>query len=118
MSNPLLSCMKEMLLSFVHCCHNTSSYDFKMIHNVFILGVDLPVNHGYHEIVASKDNKYLYAIGNYNSPNDIYRFTCTNSITNCSWTKIETKLQYGRRDTVAIPLPDSIANKLKLKFCH
>ena len=94
--------------------------DIKMIPNVFILGVDLPVNHGFHEMVASNDNKYLYTIGNgYSSNNnDIFKFACTNSITNCSWTKLETKLQIGRYSTVAIPLPDSMANKLKLKFCH
>ena len=100
-----------MLLSFVHCCHNTS-YDFKMIPNVFILGVDLPVRLAEHEIVASNDNKYLYTIGNYYSPNDIYRFTCTNSITNCSWTKVPTQLQYGRKETVAMTIPDTLANKL------
>ena len=108
-----------MLQSIAHCCHNTS-YDFKMIPNVFILGVDLPVRLAEHEIVASNDNKVLYTIGNgYSSNNnDIFKFACTNSITNCSWTKIATKLQYGRYGTVAIPLPDSMANKLKLRFCH
>ena len=102
-----------MLQSIAHCCHNTS-YDFKMIPNVFILGVDLPVYLANTEIVASNDNKYLYTIGNgYSSNNnDIFKFACTNSITNCSWTKIATKLQYGRSRTVAIPLPDSMANKL------
>ena len=88
---------------------------------VFILGVDLPVNQAQHEIVASKDNKVLYTIGSSrysHTDRDILKFSCTNSITNCSWTKIATKLQYGRYGTVAIPLPDSMANKLKLKFCH
>ena len=82
--------------------------------NVFILGVDLPVGIYGQELVASKDNKNLYTIGNAYGSNDksIFKFACTNSITDCSWTKIETKLQYGRYNTVAIPLRDSMANKL------
>ena len=81
---------------------------------VFILGVNLPVGIENHEIVASKDNKVLYTIGNrYSSNNkDIYKFTCTNSITNCSWTKIPTQLQYGRSHTVAMTIPNSLAAKL------
>ena len=78
--------------------------------NVFILGVDLPVNIQEHEIVASKGN--LYTIGNLFSPKDIYKFECTNSITDCSWTKIPTQLQYGRYWTVAMPIPDELANAL------
>merc|ERR1712062_105789 len=54
--------------------------------------VDLPVKLlSAHNVVASKDNKVLYTIGN----KDIYKFACTNSITNCSWTEIPTQLQYG-----------------------
>ena len=82
---------------------------------IFILGVDLPVSYlSNSEMVASNDNKVLYTIGNGWSDlnKNIFKFECTNSITNCSWTKIETKLQYGRGYTVAIPLPDSMANKL------
>ena len=37
---------------------------------VFILGVDLPVGIENHEIVASKDNKVLYTIGNAYSYDD------------------------------------------------
>ena len=82
---------------------------------IFILGVDLPVSYlSNSEMVASNDNKVLYTIGNGWSDlnKNIFKFSCTNSITNCSWTEIETKLQYGRGLTVAIPLPDSMANKL------
>ena len=88
--------------------------------NVFILGVHLPVNLAEHEIVASEDNKYLYTIGNdYSSNNkDIFKFTCTNSIKNCSWTKILTKLQYGRELTVAMPIPNALANTLCSKECN
>jgi len=76
--------------------------------------VDLPVNLADHEIVASKDNKNLYTIGNVFSSNnkDIFKFACTNSITNCSWTKISTQLQYGRSHTVAMTIPNSLADKL------
>ena len=110
--------MSEHLLSFIHCCYYLSN-DSKDETDVFILGVNLPVRHAFHEIVASKDNKVLYTIGKWLMDiKDIFKFECTNSITNCSWTKIETKLQYGRWGTVAIPLPESMANKLKLKFCH
>jgi len=76
--------------------------------------VHLPAPINLHEIVASKDNKVLYTIGNhfphYNK--DIFKFECTNSITNCSWTKIPTQLQYGRYDTVAMTIPNSLADKL------
>ena len=101
------------MLSFIHCCYYTSN-DSKDETNVFILGVDLPVDIESHEIVASKDNKVLYTIGNhfphYNK--DIFKFECTNSITNCSWTKIPTQLQYGRYAAVAMTIPDTLAAKL------
>ena len=105
--------LSKHLLSFNQCCYYSSN-DLKDETNVFNLGVNLPYYFTGHEIVASKDNKYLYTIGNYHSSNNmnIFKFECTNSITNCSWTKIATKLQYGRSRTVAIPLPDSMANKL------
>jgi len=76
--------------------------------------IDLPVGIYDHEIVASKDNKVLYTIGNGYSSNDkdIYKFECTNSITNCSWTKIPTQLQYGRWKSVAMTIPDTLAAKL------
>ena len=75
--------------------------------------VHIPVKLGYHEIVASHDNKVLYTIGNYLGPNrDIYKFECTKSITNCSWTKIPTKLQFGRSALVAMLIPNGLANKL------
>jgi len=74
--------------------------------------VDLPVGIENHEIVASKDNKVLYTIGKYSNNKDIYKFTCTNSITNCSWTKIPTQLQYGRHYSVAMTIPNSLAAKL------
>ena len=79
----------------------------------FYIGVDLPAKMERHEIVAINGNKVLYAIGNFHNPNkDIYKFACTNSITNCSWTKITTKLQYGRDFSVAMTIPDTLAAKL------
>ena len=83
----------------------------------FYLGVDLPLDFGSHEIVASNDKKALFAIGNgFKSPKwnsrDIYKFACTNSITHCSWTKIPTKLQYVRTFTVAMRIPNALAYKL------
>ena len=87
---------------------------------VFILGVDLPVGINGHEIVASKYDKVLYTIGNryyYNNKDkDIFKFAWTNSITNCSWTKVPTQLQYGRHSTVAMTIPDTLANKLRMQL--
>jgi len=76
--------------------------------------VDLPVELEWHEIVASKG--FLYTIGGYiddSIGNDIYKFECTNSITNCSWNKIPTKSQQNDRYyTVAMLIPNELANKL------
>jgi len=79
--------------------------------------VDLPVGIYGHEFVASEDNKVLYTIGNhfYSNNKDIFKFACTNNITNCSWTKIPTQLQYGRYgryEAVAMTIPDTLAAKL------
>ena len=105
---------KKILLSFVHLSCYYSSNDLKDENNVFILGALLPFNVKNHEIVASEDNKYLYTIGNIESVSnkDIYKFTCKNSITNCSWTKIPTQLQFGRWKSVAMTIPDTLAAKL------
>ena len=79
--------------------------------SVFIVGADLPVDIHHHEIVASAGN--LYTIGNESSINkDIFKFECNNSIKNCSWSKIQTKLQYDRKYSVAMAIPDALANKL------
>ena len=84
--------------------------------NVFILGVNFPVQLLGHAIVASKGNTVLYTIGNnypyVSNADDIYKFECTDSITNCSWTKIPTKLQHARRFLVAFPIPEGLANKI------
>ena len=82
--------------------------------NALILGVDLPIEGQINDIVASNGNKALYAIGNnlVSNKKDIFKFTCTNSIKNCSWSKIQTKLQYDRKYSVAMAIPDALANKL------
>ena len=83
----------------------------------WVKSVDLPVNIYDHEMVASQDNKVLYTIGNgYASNNkDIFKFACTNNITNCSWTKSPAQLQYGRRSrTVAMTIPYTLAQNI----CH
>ena len=66
-------------------------------------------------MVSSPDKKALYAIGGYNGTNynnDIFKFHCTGNINTCRWTKSETALRFGRRAFVAIPLPNSLADKL------
>ena len=105
---------KKILLSFVHLSCYYSSNDLKDENNVFILGALLPFNVKNHEIVASEDNKVLYTIGNRYSfgLHVIFKFECTNSITDCSWTKVPTQLQYGRYNTVAMTIPNTLAAKL------
>jgi len=75
---------------------------------------DLPVHKRYFQMVSSPDKKALYAIGGYGSRNrnSIYKFHCPGDINTCRWTKSETTLRFGRYDFVAIPIPDSLAEKL------
>ena len=75
-------------------------------------------------MVSSPDKKALYAIGGwvgitYNDgsdggsiSNEIFKFHCTGGIDTCRWTKSETTLRFGRSDFVAIPIPNSLADKL------
>ena len=78
---------------------------------------DLPVFKYAFQMVSSPDKKALYAIGgqdgNRDTTNDIFKFHCPGAIDTCKWTKSETTLRFGRRDFVAIPIPDSLADK----FC-
>merc|ERR1712062_859919 len=75
---------------------------------------DLPVHKWLFQMVPSPDKKALYAIGGYGSGNSnaIFKFHCTGDINTCRWTKSETTLRFGRYDFVAIPIPDSLAEKL------
>ena len=66
-------------------------------------------------MVSSPDKKALYAIGGEDGSswtNDIFKFHCTGDINTCRWTKSETTLRFGRREFVAIPIPNSLADKL------
>ena len=66
-------------------------------------------------MVSSPDKKALYAIGGwdgYNYTNVIFKFQCMGDINTCRWTKSETTLRFGRGDFVAIPIPNSLADKL------
>ena len=66
-------------------------------------------------MVSSPDKKALYAIGGEDGSswtNDIFKFYCSGNIDTCRWTKSETTLRFGRSDFVAIPIPNSLADKL------
>ena len=75
---------------------------------------DLPVDKEDFQLVSSPDKKALYAIGGgiYDITNDIFKFHCPGDINTCKWTKSETTLRFGRSYLVAIPIPDSLAEKL------
>merc|ERR1712062_253070 len=77
---------------------------------------DLPVSKRWFQMVPSPDKKALYAIGgsHVRNRNDIYKFHCTSAIDTCRWTKSETTLRFRRYDFVAIPIPNSLADK----FCQ
>ena len=85
--------------------------------NRLILGRNLPVKIAVHQVVASPDRKYLYTIGNgYDTNNkDIFKFSCTGNpgiASNCNWTKIPTKIKYGRQYHVAFTIPNALAKKI------
>jgi len=75
---------------------------------------DLPVDKREFQMVSSPDKKALYAIGGWDGSyrNEIYKFHCSDSIQTCRWTKSKTTLRYGRSYFVAIPIPNSLADKL------
>ena len=75
--------------------------------------VDFPTAITDHKMVASTDNQFLYIIGNSRSNSrDIYKFSCPESIDDWKWTKIETRLKYGRYYAVAMRIPTALASKL------
>ena len=88
-----------------------------ILHYISVDDFDLPVHKRYFQMVSSPDKKALYAIGgrdgNGDNNNDIFKFHCPGDINTCRWTKSETTLSFGRRDFVAIPIPNSLAEK----FC-
>ena len=64
-------------------------------------------------MVETLDKTAVYAIGGSGSNNkDIYKFSCSGDIKTCKWTKSNTVLKYGRQQHVAIPIPNSLADKL------
>ena len=81
----------------------------------YTLGQDLPIQRYYNEMVSSPDKKSIYVIGGDGSKaanDDIYKFSCTGAINTCKWTKSKTALKYGRRNFVALPISNYLADKL------
>ena len=73
----------------------------------------MPVTKYYFQMVETLDKTALYAIGGSGSNNEeIYKFSCSGAINTCKWTKSNTALKYGRWNFVAIPIPNSLADKL------
>ena len=75
-------------------------------------GPNMMVGKYHHQMVSSPDKKVLYALGGANDKKGIYKLTCSGAINTCRWTKTRTSLKYGRQDFVAIPIPNTLANKL------
>jgi len=75
---------------------------------------DIPVSKYVFQMVSSPDKKTLYAIGGIGSGSnkDIYKSDCNSDIKSCKWIKSNTELKYGRDNFVAIPIPNSLADKL------
>ena len=83
--------------------------------NDLILGADLPVNHAGHQMVASFDKQFLYDLvnGYHGDGKNIYKYSCSGTITNCRWTMIGTKaVQAKRYYSVAFPITNYLAKKL------
>ena len=76
----------------------------------------MPITKYYFQMVETLDKTAVYAIGGYGAhrynPSDIYKFSCSGAINTCKWTKSKTVLKYGRWNFVAIPIPNSLADKL------
>merc|ERR1712062_9149 len=84
---------------------------------------DLPVSKNSFQMVSSPDKKALYVIGGWDGnsypyshkdSDGIYKFHCNGDIDTCKWTKSETTFSFGRgrSNFVAIPIPDSLVDKL------
>ena len=86
-----------------------------IFHCISGVEIDLPFSLSYFQMVASPDKKSLYAIGGHGEHrirNEIYKFHCPGAIETCKWTKTDTTLRDKRREFVAIPIPQSLAEKL------
>ena len=78
---------------------------------IFILGPDLPFEVSYHQMVASPNKRYLYAMGgSIGFRKEMYKLICTGTIDTCKWTEISGGLK--RYYFVAIPIPNALAHKL------
>jgi len=63
-----------------------------------------------HNMVASPGKDIVYSFG---PGNKIFKFSCPeDQIQHCQWEEMETRLTYPRRDSVAMTIPDDLANKL------
>ena len=65
-------------------------------------------------MVSSPEKKALYAIGGDGNGGNkaIYKSQCSGGINTCIWTKSNAALKFGRSYFVAIPIPNSLADKL------
>ena len=81
----------------------------------FILVADMPEKVFGHSMVASPGNEAVYSFGGYviGAKNKIFKFSCPDDqIQNCQWEEMGTRLTYPRRYSVAMTIPDDLANKL------
>ena len=86
-----------------------------IFHYISVEDFDLPVDKSYFQMVSSPDKKALYAIGGFDGSgekDDIFKFHCPDDMNTCRWTKSETTLRFPRHSFVAIPIPNSLADKL------
>ena len=77
------------------------------------LGQDLPMTKYRHQMVGSQEKKQVYVLGGKKgSGKEIFEFECPGSISTCHWKKAQTELKYGRTSFVAIPIPNSLSEKI------
>ena len=66
-----------------------------------------------HSMVASPGNEAVYSFGGYGAGNKIFKFSCPDDqIQHCKWEEMGTRLTYPRDGSVAMTIPDDLANKL------
>ena len=65
-------------------------------------------------MVASPGNEVVYSFGGWpDAKNKIFKFSCPDDqIQNCQWEGMGTRLTYPRYRSVAMTIPDDLANKL------
>ena len=80
------------------------------------LGPFLPMRLHEHNLVASMDKQFLYAIVNgFMNENSglIFKLSCCGDINKCEWTKITTRLnRYGSMQSVPMTIPNTLADIL------